>query len=195
MKTKVLFTLALSALLSLTSFSQENEKRFGFELSGGPSLATRELDGNKLEKGFGFEGIFHYRFMPHTGVYAGWGWNRFSAESSFAGNSTDFEETGYVFGIQFNHSIYGLLSSYFLRAGALYNHIEVENDNGDIIGDTGHGLGFQLAAGVDIPLGTKWSLTPGVKYNAISAETTLEGVPFQMDYHYMSVRIGILKRF
>lgn len=71
MKTKVLFTLALSALLSLTSFGQEKEERFGFELSGGPSLATREIDESKLEKGLGFEGIFHYRFMLHTGVYAG----------------------------------------------------------------------------------------------------------------------------
>ena len=86
----------------------------------------------------------------------------------FAGSNTDFEETGYVIGLQFKHPVDGFLSSYYLRAGALYNHIEVENDNGDIIGDTGHGLGFQLAAGVDIPLGAKWSLTPGVKYNAVS---------------------------
>lgn len=195
MKTKVFITLALTALFSLTSFSQEKEKNFGFELSGGPSLATRELDENKLEKGFGFEGIFHYRFMPHTGVYAGWGWNRFSAETSFAGNNTDFEETGYVLGLQFKHPIDGFRSSYYLRAGVLYNHIEVENDNGDIIGDTGHGPGFQLATGIGIPLGSKWSLTPGVKFNAISGSADIEEVPFSMDYHYLSVRIGILGKF
>lgn len=195
MKTKVLFTLALTTLLTLTSYSQEREKKFGFELSGGPSIATREMDESKLEKGFGFEGILHYRFMPHTGVYAGWGWNKFSAENSFAGNNADFEETGYVIGLQFKHPVEGFLSSYYLRAGALYNHIEIENDNGDIIADTGHQPGFQLAAGVDIPLGSNWSLSPGVKYNALSAETTLEGLNIQMDYHYLSVRIGILKSF
>ena len=195
MKTKVFFTLALTTLLTLTSYSQEKENKFGFELSGGPSLATRELAESKLEKGLGFEGILHYRFMPHTGAYAGWGWNRFSAESSFAGNNTDFEETGYVIGLQFKHPIDGLLSSYYLRAGALYNHIEIENNNGDIIGDTGHGWGFQLAAGVDIPLGSKWSLTPGVKYNAISGSADIEEMPFSMDYHYLNVRIGILRKF
>lgn len=195
MKTKVLFTITLSALLSLTAFAQDNEKKFGFELSAGPSLATHEMDGSKFEKGFGFEGILHYRFMPHTGIYAGWGWNRFSAKSSFAGVNTEFEETGYVIGLQFKHPLDGFLSSYYLRVGALYNHIEVENDKGDIIGDTGHGLGFQLAAGVDIPLGQKWSLTPGVKYNSLSGTGDIEDIQFSMDYNYLSVRMGFLRRF
>ena len=195
MKTKVLLTLALSAVLTLTSFGQEKEKRLGFEFSGGPSLATREIYNSKLEKGFGFEGIFHYRFFQHTGVYAGWGWNRFSGKSPFSGSNTDFEETGYVIGLQFKHPVDGLLSSYYLRAGFLYNHIEVENNNGEIIGDTGHGPGFQFAAGVDIPLGSKWSLIPGVKYNAISGTTDIEEVPFSMNYHYLSVRIVFLRHF
>jgi len=195
MKTKVLFTITMSALLSLTAFAQDNEEKFGFELSGGPSLATRELDGSKFENGCGFEGILHYRFMPHTGIYTGWGWNRFSAKSSFAGVNTDFEETGYVIGLQFRHPIDGFLSSYYLRVGPLYNHIEVENFNGDIIGDTGHGLGFQLAAGIDIPLGSRWSLTPGVKYNSISGTGNIEEIPFSINYHYLSVRMGFLRHF
>lgn len=195
MKTKVLFTLALSAVLSLTSFGQEKEKRFGFELSGGPSMATRQLETSNLKPGFGFEGIIHYRLFSHTGVYAGWGWNWMSSENAIAGNNADFEETGYVLGLQFKHPIDGFRSSYYLRAGALYNHIEVENDNGDIIGDTGHKPGFQLATGIDIPLGPKWSLTPGIKYNAISGKTDISGESFSIDYHYLSVRIGILAKF
>lgn len=195
MKTKALFTLTLTAILSLTAIGQYNEKKFGFELSGGPSLATRELDGSKFEQGFGFEGILLYSFMPHTGIYTGWGWNRFSTKNSFAGVNSYFEETGYVIGLQFKHPIDGFISSYYLRVGVLYNHIEVENHDGDIIGDTGHGLGFQLAAGVDIPLGTRWSLTPGVKYNAISGTADIADIPFPMKYHYLSARIGFLRYF
>jgi opacity protein-like surface antigen len=194
MKTKVLIAVAVLAL-TLSGFAQEKEKRFGFEVSGGASFATSDLGGANLQLGFGGEGIFHYRFMPHLGVYAGWGYNAFSAENSFAGNEIDFEETGYVFGLQFKHPIGISPVSYYVRAGALYNHIELENTDGDIIGDTGHGFGWQAAGGVDIPLGRNWSLTPGVKFNSLSGDVNMEGTTTQLDLNYLQVRVGILKKF
>ncbi|OFX82818.1 MAG: hypothetical protein A2W99_14240 [Bacteroidetes bacterium GWF2_33_16] len=195
MKTKVLFTIALIASLTLSSFAQENEKRFGFELSGGASFATRKLDNANLNTGFGFEGIFHYRFMPHAGVYGGWGWNRFGADKSFAGTDVCFEETGYVLGLQFKHPIGTTPLSYYLRAGGLYNHIEIENEDGDINGDSGHGFGWQLAGGIDINLGSNWSLTPGVKFNALNREIDLDGSSTHLNLNYINLRVGIIKRF
>ncbi len=194
MKTKVLIAVAVLAL-TLSGFAQEKEKRFGFEVSGGASFATSDLGDANLQLGFGGEGIFHYRFMPHLGVYAGWGYNAFSAENSFAGNEIDFEETGYVFGLQFKHPIGISPVSYYVRAGGLYNHIEIENTDGDIIGDTGHGFGWQAAGGVDIPLGRNWSLTPGVKFNSLSGDVNMEGTNTQLDLNYIQVRVGILKKF
>jgi hypothetical protein len=142
MNTKIL-ALMMLVLLSSSSFAQETEKRFGFELNGGASFATKKMDEASLNTGFGFEGTFHYRFMPHLGVYAGWGWNRFGADQAFAGNDICFEETGYVLGLNFTHPIGTSKLAYYLRAGALYNHIETENADGDIINDSKHGLGFQ----------------------------------------------------
>lgn len=195
MKTKGFITLALAVALSTHVLAQESGKRFGFELSGGASFATTQLNGANLNTGLGFEGIFHYRFMPYTGIYAGWGWNRFGADDSFAGKDVCFEETGYVLGVQFKHPIGNSPLSYFVRAGALYNHIETENAQGDIINNTGHGWGWQLAAGVDVPLGKNWSLTPGLKFNSLSRDLDIEGATNQLDYRYISVRMGILKRF
>ncbi|PKP48288.1 MAG: opacity protein [Bacteroidetes bacterium HGW-Bacteroidetes-1] len=195
MKTKGLFTLAVLALLSLNSIAQENEKRFGFELSTGASWATSKPGDAKLNTGFGFEGIFHYRFMPHTGVYAGWGWNRFGADNSFVGTDVCFEETGYVFGLQYEHPIEAMPLSYYFRAGGLYNHIEIENADGDIIGDTGHGLGFQLAAGIDYALGKNWSITPELKFNYLSGDVEMEGVSTTLNHNYISLRVGFVKRF
>jgi len=195
MKTKVLFTAALIAMLAFSGVAQEKEKRFGFEFGGGASFATRKLGGADLKTGLGFEGVFHYRFMPHMGVYAGWGWNKFRADASFAGSDMDFEETGYVFGLQFKHPIGVSPLSYYVRAGGLYNHIELENTDGDKIGDTGHGLGWQAAAGIDVQLGRKWSLTPGVKFNSISGDVEKEGTTTQLDLNYIQVRVGIVKKF
>lgn len=195
MKTKGLFAILVLTFMSLSAFAQEIENRFGFELSGGASMATQKLDDASLNPGFGFEGIFHYRFLPHTGVYAGWGWNRFGADDSFAGSDVCFEETGYVFGLQYKRTIGITPLSYYLRAGGLYNHIEIENAGGDIIGDTGHGLGWQLAAGIDYSIGSNWSITPGLKFNALSRDVEMDGNTTQLTHNYISLRIGILKRF
>ncbi len=195
MKTKGLIVCALVALIAFNGVAQEKEKRFGFEISSGASVATKKLGGEKVNPGFGFEGILHYRFMPHTGIYGGWGWNRFGADNSFAGTDVCFEETGYVFGLQFKHPVGTSALSYYVRGGGLYNHIETENADGDIINDTKHGLGYQLAGGIDLNLGSNWSLTPGIKFNSLSRETEFEGASKQMDLNYLSVRVGILKKF
>jgi len=195
MKTKVIFTLVILAIFTKTISAQENERRFGFELSGGASVATKDLSDAKLKTGLGFEGIFHYRFMPHTGVYAGWGWNKFGSDQSFAGTDIDFEETGYVFGLQFKHPISNSAIAYYLRAGGLYNHIEIENEDGDIVKDSGHELGWQLAGGFDISLGKNWSLTPGVKFNSLKCDVENNGVEVPLDLNYLQFRVGILKTF
>jgi hypothetical protein len=195
MKTKVFFLSLLLLLLALAGRAQQNEKRFGIEFSGGVSLAVNELSGADLNPGPGFEGILHYRFMPHLGLYAGWGWNRLGAEASFAGADVCFEETGYVFGLQFKHPIGNSRTAFYVRGAGLYNHIEIENAGGDIIADTGHGFGWQVAAGLDLPLGRTWSLTPGLKFNSLSRDADFEGAVYGLDYRYLSARIGILKQF
>lgn len=194
MKTKGL-VLTMFILLSLSSFAQESEKRFAFEFNSGASLATNKIDGDSYNLGFGYEGVFHYRFMPHLGVYAGWGWNSFGSDNSFAGKDVCFEETGYVTGLNFKHPIGTSKLAYYVRAGALYNHIETENADGDVINDSKHGFGYQLAAGLDINLGKNLSLTPGLKFNSLSRDINFEGTAKQLDYQYISARIGIAKRF
>jgi len=194
MKTKALIVLAITALLSLNSFGQEDETRFAIELNGGVSLATQDLGGVNLNTGLGFETVFHYRFYKHLGVYAGWGWNKFSTDDNFGGNKVDFEETGYLFGLQFKHPVGTSPISYYARLGGLYNHIEVE-DGDDIIGDTGHGLGFQVAAGINIPLGSNWSVNSGLKFNAISGDIDDNGTQTNLDLNYVMIRIGIVKNF
>lgn len=193
MKTKRYAILGMITLLSIGAFAQNNEKKFGFELNTGASFPVKELGNTQLNPGFGFESVFHYRFMSHLGVYAGWGWNRLSAENSFAGNDACFEETGYVFGLQFMHPIADYPISYYFRGAGLYNHIEIEH--ADIVHDTGHGFGYQIAGGINLNLGKDWSLNPGVKFNALSRSSDFEGISMDMDYQYISVRVGLIKQF
>jgi hypothetical protein len=195
MKTKVCLSIAFVILFFTTSLAQENEPRFGAELNGDVSFVSSDLAGASLNTGLGFEAILQYRFMPFTSVYGGWGYNHFNANESFAGSDVDFEQTGYILGLQFKHPVGNSPVSYFVRAGALYCHIETENNSGDIISDTGHGIGWQGAAGIEVSMGRNWSLAPGLKYNWLSGETGFEGTNFQLDHRTVSARIGIIKRF
>jgi opacity protein-like surface antigen len=195
MKTKGLITLAMLAIFSLNGIAQENEKRFGVEVNGEVSFVSSDLNGATLNTGMGFETILQYRFMPYTSVYGGWGYIHFNAEESFAGSDIDFEQTGYILGLQFKNSIGDSPLSYFVRGGLLYSHIETEDNDGEIISNTGHGAGFQVVAGMEVDLGKNWSLAPGLKYNSLSSETELSEVNYALDLRYLSARIGLVKRF
>lgn len=194
MKTKVFFLSVIFTIISLISYAQ-CENRLAFEFTAGPSFATQKLGDVNLKTGMGFEGNLQYLFMQHVSIYAGWGWNRFAAHESFAGNDMDFEETGYLMGLEFKHPLKNSGISIFGRGAALYNHIEIENEGGDVIHNTGHGWGWQAAAGVDIPLGKNWSLTPGVKFNALNRDLKISDVNYDLQQNYISARIGFIKRF
>ena len=103
-------TLKLSILLVLTFtatslFAQSEASKYSFEFNVGPSLATQSLGNTDLNMGLGFEGTFTYRFMPHLGVYAGWGWNKFAADEQFVGIEADFEEAGDVVRVKIKHPV------------------------------------------------------------------------------------------
>lgn len=195
MKSKIILILFVSFMLSTASFAQDSKHRFGLEVNGDVSLVSSKLSGSSLNTGLGFEVLGSYNFMPYTSVYGGWGYIHFNAENSFAGPDIDFEQTGYIIGLQLHYPLKNTPLSIFARSGMLYSHIETENSSGEIISDTGHGVGYQIAAGIEVDLGKKWSLAPGIKFNSLSGETMLEGTNYQLDQRYLSARLGIIKRF
>ena len=195
MKTRIsLLTIALS-ILAMNAFAQNNQDRWAFELSTGASYATTELGDATLKAGPAIEGTFYYRFLEHTSIYVGWGWKKFGSNQSFAGNNMDFEETGYTYGLQFKHPLSGTKLNYVVRAGGIYNHVEIENNAGDIVSDTGHGLGWQAAGGFEIPLGRSWTLIPTLKYSSLSRDFESGTDTFSSDLNYLSTQIGFSKTF
>lgn len=191
---KNLFILITITLL-LNAQSLIAQDRFSFELRSGASFATQELGDADLTTGFGFEGILDYRFMSQLSAYIGWGWNRFTGDDAFTGSEVDFEETGYLFGLQFNHPLGETPLAFYARAGGIFNHIELENEEGDITDDSGHGLGYRVGAGLAISLGSNWHLKPGVKFQSLSRDIDMSVGTTSVDLTYISVGIGIAKRF
>lgn len=180
-------TLAI-VLLSNHSIAQD---KWNLELRPGLNYATKDISDADLGVGFGSELTIAYRFMPHLAAYAGWSYNNFAVDQSFAGADASFEETGYTFGLQFIHPIGESDIKYLVRAGGMYNHIEIENNSGDIIIDSGHGLGWQAEAGLSIPLSEKFSLLPSVRYRSLSRDIDIENESTSVQLNYFSVGVGL----
>lgn len=195
MKQSVLLIFAVVLLIPSNVFGVERGERFSVELNSGVSLATNKLIGIKPYPGLGFEGLVHYHLVPQFGVYGGWGWNHFGVGKSFIGSDASFEETGYILGVQYKQSFGDSPISCYLRLAGLFNHIETENSEGDIISDTKHGFGYQAAVGMEIPLGEKWSLTPGLKFNHLKRDSKFDDVLKKLDHNYVSLRIGLVRYF
>ena len=201
-KSKIIYRKRMAALISLLSiliaallvFAPGNAiaqcNKLSFEIRPGVNFSTKDLGNTSLKTGVGAEGTFAYRFMPHLGVYAGWSWNRFSASQSTEATKMDFEETGYMYGLQFIHPIADSRVSYMIKGGGTYNHIETENSEGTVINDTGHGTGWQVGIGASIPLGNRFNLVPEVRYRSLSRNFKSNNVTIPVDLNYISAGIG-----
>ncbi|MBK7631960.1 MAG: outer membrane beta-barrel protein [Ignavibacteriales bacterium] len=191
MKRSILTVVALLTFFALYQIESQAQDRWSLEFRPAVDFAAKDISDADLGTGFGFEGTVAYRFMPHLAAYAGWSWNYFGVDQSFAGPDASFEETGYTFGFQFIHPIGDLDINYLIRLGGTYNHIEIENNDGDIIIDSGHGLGWQAEAGVVIPLSEKFSLLPSVRYRSLSRDNDINNVSTSVDLNYVSVGVGL----
>lgn len=189
--------IAVATVTTLVlSIPAQAQSRFQFELRPGVALPTRDLADASLQTGLGFEGTIGYRFMPHLGVYAGWDWHHFNAKQSFAGADIDFEETGYAFGLRFQHPLGGEAGAVALqlRGGGTLNHIEAEDNNGDLVADTGHGLGWEAGAGLAIRLGG-WEVVPSARYRALKRDFEIGAVTTSGTLSYVVIEVGFARRF
>jgi len=191
MKTKILATTAMAMILSTTPLHAQS--RWSLEFRGNAAVPTTELAGEDLNTGVGFEGNVGYHLYQHLSAYAGWDYTHFNADQSFAGPDMDFEETGYVFGVRWEHPFAGEAGqglAGWVRAGGTYKHIEVEDNEGEIIGDSGHGLGWEVGTGLSIPLGSSWRLTPGVRYKALSRDLEVGSATTDWDVSDVTFELG-----
>jgi opacity protein-like surface antigen len=195
MKTPTLLIAGL-ALLIAASPAEAQDRRFGVEVRGGAAFPIQDIGADELGRGVALEGTFSYRFTPMVGAYAGWGWAHFNPETSFAGADIDFEKTGYVFGLGFDLPLSeNAPVSGWLRVGGSVAHLELEDAEGDIVADSGHGLGFDAAAGLAFALGDRWTLTPGVRYSLLSRDLEIGTVTTEMELEYVAVDLGLAFSF
>lgn len=176
-------------LLLVSAGAAQAQSPLGLEVRGGAAFATADLGDATLRTGGGLELTGTYRVMQHIHVYAGWDYHSFPMDTPFGGAKYDVDLTGYAFGLQFQHPLAGRLGGW-LRAGGMYSHIELENDAGTTMADSGHEFGWEVGGGLRLPLGSNLALTPGVRYRTLSADLDV-GEKRAVDLSFVAVEAGL----
>jgi hypothetical protein len=192
MRRSMTWTAVVLALASAGTVQAQS--RVGVELRGGVALPTEDFGAAKLTEGGGGGFTINYRFLPHVLAYAGWDWFLLTTDEPFAGGDYDVEKNGYAFGLQFQHPVLKDVG-YWMRAGGLYKHIELEDSNGDQIVDSGHDLGWEAGGGLRVPLGQRFALTPGVRYSTLSTDLRIDQTTIPVDFSYVAIEIGVQYSF
>ncbi|SRX72960.1 outer membrane beta-barrel protein [Aequorivita antarctica] len=187
------FLLAIAILL--VSFTLQAQEKWSVEFRPGLNFPTSDVGNIDAEIGYGFELTGAYKLMPHFSVYAGWGLNQFKGSDSNFNEDFTFEETGGTFGFEIIRQIGTSAFSYLGSAGAIYNHIKLDNNAGDISVDTGYGFGWQVAAGVNYEFAPNLSLKPMLRYRSLSTDVEIENVSTDIKLNYISFGIGLALDF
>jgi len=189
------YSFLLATAILLISFTVKAQEKWSVEFRPGLNFPTSDIGNTDAKIGFGFELTGSYKIMPHLSAYAGWGWNEFKGEDRFSFEDITLEETGYTFGFQFIHPIGTSSVSYAARAGAVYNHIELENIAGDITANSGHGFGWQVAVGVNYEFTPNLFLCPMIRYHSLSRDLEIANVSTDLKLNYISFGIGLAWEF
>jgi len=191
-KSKLFVATGMSILVFTNICEAQTQNKWNINLRPAANFPTQKMGDATLSAGFGFEGTVAYWFIPNLSAYAGWGWNKFQADKSFAGNNIDVVETGYKAGLKFRHLIGTSKLQYLLSAGALYNHIEIENEDGNIVNDyKGHDLGWQAEGGIIVPLGERFTLTPTIRYQSLMTDVSIASTKTPVDLNYISAGLSL----
>lgn len=185
---RLLCAAALAALAAWTPAAAQG--RWSFELDGGATIPTGKLAGAELETGFGLGANVRVRLQADLPAYAGWAYHTFRTDAVLGLREIDVDDTGYGFGLRFEHPVFAR-SSGWVRLGGIADHIELENEAGDIIGDTGHGLGYEVGAGLTIPVGARFALTPGGRFWSLSRDLEVDSRSENGRLSYLLVGAGI----
>jgi hypothetical protein len=148
-----------------------------------------------LAVGLGLEGTVHYRFKPQLSAYAGWGWNQFNQRDGHDGPAIQYEEEGYLLGVIYSYPLRARGLQANASAGAVYNHIGAEDDKGEMLENSGHGLGWQLSCGLSQQLGCRWKITADVRYKSLSRSLKIDDKMTEVSLRYLSTGIGIAWSF
>lgn len=195
------FVLMGVTMLSATAASAQILP-LSFEGRGELAFPTGDFaEGDALENGVGFGVSAMFKPIPLLGIYGGYERHSFAiSDDAGIGNiDADIVDSGFSVGAQLSLPLAMLTGvSPWVKGGAIFHTLELDINDEDLDGtglqtESERSTGFEVGAGLDIPLGMVLSFTPGVIYRTYSPEA--EGGNTQEDNNVSHVSVGLGLRF
>lgn len=157
--------LAAAALLAAPAQAQRG---LAVEVRGGASAGNYAGAASDFELAPmpSFGAALSYGVTERIGVYAGFSRSSFGCDTGFCvGRGMRFTSQGVDAGVELGLPV---AASPWIRAGivshSLQYHADAAGGSETRDGEEGSGVGFSAAGGVELPLGRRLSVTPGIRY-------------------------------
>lgn len=197
MKALVSGMLAAFAALTVAGSASAQSLPLSLEIRGGLPFPTGELNdvgediGNGLGPGYTVGGSVSLDLTPMVGVYGGYTFTHFQVED-FEGIGLNSD--GFDAGLRLSLPTAGGISPW-AKGGVVYHDAEVVFDddvqtNPDELDVSERQLGFEVGGGIDVRLGQRLSLTPGVSYVRFGTDAGFN----ERDVSYIKGDVGLRLR-
>jgi len=188
--------VAIAGLLVFSALPvSAQDNRWSVEIRAGGNISTESFAEVDQKAGVGLEGSVAYRVLPNLSLYAGWDWQHRQAKDPLFGATADVEDTGYAYGVRYLFPV-DTRAKPFLRLGGLFNHVEIEDEDGTLVADSKHtGQGWEMGGGLNVTLNDSWSLTPGVRYRRFSPDVRFGGTTTSATVAYVTLDVGVAWKF
>lgn len=158
----------------------------------GVAFPTGDLGENDdVGAGFGFGGDVVLRVFPLVNVYGGWEHYSFDGKGESDGSSVT--DSGIRAGAQLSIPV-GMVTGFspFVSAGLLYNRASAEAGEGSasLKFTSDWKLGYEVGAGVSVPVAPAVSVVPAVRYRAHDVEFSDFDVAWG-SISYLSLEMGV----
>lgn len=174
--TLVLAAAGLVAAASVSPPEAHAQSRFSLELRGSLNNPVGDFGDEGGLEATGEASLaadLMFNLNDNLTLYGGYGREMYGCES--CGDDEGLHSQGFEGGVKLlANRDEGILP--WLRAGFVAHDLTADFGPAEVTSDTG--LGFQAAAGVDIPLGEVLSFAPAVRYQTFDAEFDVVGDDF-----------------
>jgi opacity protein-like surface antigen len=135
------------------------------EVRGGVAIPQGDLkDDGDAKTGYTFGANATFQATPMFGVYAGWSRNSFGIEDT---EDASFVDQGFDAGVKVSFAGGSMPVSPFVRGGVVFHKLSLqgEDEGVEVEIESDNAIGFDVGAGVSIPLGQRMSVTPALSYS------------------------------
>lgn len=191
--------LAGAALGAASPAAAQSALPLSFEGRGEFAFPTGDFaDGDAVDNGAGFGVSAMFRVLPMVGVYAGYERHTFSGDEEggeFGNVDAELIDSGFSAGAQLMLPLALAGASPWVKGGVLFHTAEfsgsVEGVPGGVDFKSDRSTGFEVGAGVEIPLGMVLSFTPGVVYRSYKPTFEDFGGDTEDAISHLSVGMGL----